>query len=298
MTGSPAASLLSTAYRECLARPVTRPSPTAGLSEVVSAKAGDDPGPPARRSQPGAPTGSHGIEASRSTAGQGEGDWQGKGEEAAVRPGTLRAIGFTPHWQAASPPSPPSLPVKAPESLSISMQSSEPLGATATFPSGAPGSEPGACDHVSVAVAPLPLAPRALKLTGIREEEHGNGSATATASASATMTGGHDVTSTNSEFEGLGSSVLLSESTPSSGPPRRVDFSRLRVVFVDDGPPNQRVGLRFLKGLGVLPTNIRMMCDGTLQRLLSWLSLAPIGTKHTDGSASPQAEWQCYGKCQ
>ena len=42
-------------------------------------------------------------------------------------------------------------------------------------------------------------------------------------------------------------------------------FGKLRIAFVDDDPANQRVGLRFLKSLGVDPSRIATLDDGMIQ---------------------------------
>lgn len=45
-------------------------------------------------------------------------------------------------------------------------------------------------------------------------------------------------------------------------PDGSIDFPGLRVVFVDDEPPNVRVGTRFLKNLGIQHGNITILQDG------------------------------------
>ena len=56
----------------------------------------------------------------------------------------------------------------------------------------------------------------------------------------------------------LAASVLMSPDAA----PSLTEFGRLRVAFVDDGPPNQRVGIRFLKAIGVPEANVKVMSDG------------------------------------
>ena len=46
-----------------------------------------------------------------------------------------------------------------------------------------------------------------------------------------------------------------------------IDFAALRVVLVDDEPANQRVGLRFLKLLGVKPDHITVISDGAFHMI-------------------------------
>lgn len=50
----------------------------------------------------------------------------------------------------------------------------------------------------------------------------------------------------------------------SRGSKGAIGYSSLRVAFVDDEPPNQRVGVRFLKGLGIQAAHIYRMNDGAL----------------------------------
>lgn len=51
-------------------------------------------------------------------------------------------------------------------------------------------------------------------------------------------------------------------SKPAPEDPAKARLANLKIAFVDDDPANQRVGVRFLKALGVQPANIVVMGDG------------------------------------
>ena len=87
----------------------------------------------------------------------------------------------------------------------------------------------------------------------------------------AAMHGPDSMSTTPAPTEAAGSEAIV-PMKPSSG---RDLYRNMKIVFVDDDPPNQRVGVRFLKMIGVQQDNIFVLKDGTTPLCSLGLSLAP-----------------------